>query len=66
MLTTFQMLDFGIQERWPARHCARKWQEMETTAATTATIGYTPATAHGAQYSSPVESATHFAFLPMQ
>ncbi|EME83312.1 uncharacterized protein MYCFIDRAFT_122733, partial [Pseudocercospora fijiensis CIRAD86] len=27
-----QMLDFGIQERWPARHAARKWQELEATA----------------------------------
>lgn len=44
-----KMLDFGVQERWPARHCARKWTELEpssttptaqpatTTSATTAT-----------------------------
>ncbi|KAF2216673.1 hypothetical protein CERZMDRAFT_3157, partial [Cercospora zeae-maydis SCOH1-5] len=23
------MLDFGISERWPARHCARKWTDLE-------------------------------------
>ena len=60
------MLDFGIQERWPARHCARKWQEMETAAAaaTTATVmGFTPATALPAQFSSPIESMPNFAFM---
>jgi hypothetical protein len=24
------MLDFGVQERWPARQCARKWAEIES------------------------------------
>ncbi|CAK4033696.1 Hypothetical predicted protein [Lecanosticta acicola] len=39
-----KMLDFGIQERWPARHCARKWQELDasTTLATAATPFATP------------------------
>lgn len=23
-----QMLDFGASERWPAKYCARKWEEM--------------------------------------
>lgn len=58
------MLDYGINERWPARHCARKWQDLETTAATMAsTVGMTPGLTH---YSSPVEGATHFTFMPMQ
>ena len=58
------MLDFGINERWPARHCARKWQELETTAATmAATASMTPAMS---QFSSPVEAPTHFAFMPLQ
>lgn len=62
------MLDFGIQERWPARHTARKWQEMETTAAATtaAAMGFTPATALPAQFSSPVDPLPTYAFLGMQ
>ena len=24
----FQMLEFGVEEKWPARHCARKWADM--------------------------------------
>lgn len=31
-----QMLDFGVQERWPARHCARKWTELEPSSSTPA------------------------------
>ena len=23
-----QMLDFGASERWPAKYCARKWDEL--------------------------------------
>lgn len=62
------MLDFGLQERWPARHCARKWQEMETAAVATsaAAMGFTPATSLPPQFSSPlVDSAHNFAYLPM-
>ena len=22
------MLEFGAAERWPAKHCARKWEEL--------------------------------------
>ena len=30
LLTGFalQMLDFGASERWPAKYCARKWDEL--------------------------------------
>ncbi|KAK5165747.1 uncharacterized protein LTR77_008670 [Saxophila tyrrhenica] len=60
-----RMLDYGINERWPARHCARKWQDLETTAAASlaSTVGSMPGLTH---YSSPVENATHFTFMPMQ
>lgn len=23
-----QMLEFGVEEKWPSRHCARKWADM--------------------------------------
>jgi hypothetical protein len=58
------MTDYSLSERWPARHCARKWQEMEAMAATTrgTTAGLTPGLS---QFSSPVEGPVHFAFLPI-
>lgn len=63
-IITTKMLDFGINERWPPRHCARKWQELETIAATRGTTaGLTPGVS---QFSSPVEGPVHFAFMPLQ
>lgn len=61
------MLDFGLQERWPARHCARKWQEMETAAAATnaAAMGFTPATTLPAQFSSPLDTVPSYGYMPM-
>ncbi|EME46406.1 hypothetical protein DOTSEDRAFT_42926 [Dothistroma septosporum NZE10] len=60
-----KMLDFGVHERWPARHCARKWQDMEiANTAHASTAGMTPASI--SQYSSPVEGPVHFAFMPIQ
>ncbi|KAF2766504.1 hypothetical protein EJ03DRAFT_278008 [Teratosphaeria nubilosa] len=61
-----RMLEYGLNERWPPRHCARKWQEIEaqiafTRAATTGSLRGTP------QVSSPVDgSVHHFGFVPMQ
>ncbi|KAF7188578.1 hypothetical protein HII31_10240 [Pseudocercospora fuligena] len=60
-----KMLDFGIQERWPARHAARKWQELEAATTTThpTTAGLTPASM--SQFSSPIDGPVHFAFMPL-
>ncbi|KAI5356660.1 hypothetical protein Slin15195_G021440 [Septoria linicola] len=63
-----KMLDFGVQERWPARHCARKWTDLEAGSNTTAqatTVGVTPASL--SSFSSPVDATgpMHFAFMPM-
>lgn len=60
-----RMLEHGINERWPARHCARKWQELEAHAATlAATASITPALS---QFSSPTEAGpTQFTFMPIQ
>lgn len=59
------MLDFGLQERWPARHCARKWQEMETAAANNAAaMAFTPVTTMPAQFSSPMDTVPGFAYMP--
>lgn len=60
------MLEFGVSERWPARHCARKYQEMDMYPMSTypmATSGITPAVS---QYSSPVEAPMHYAWMPIQ
>lgn len=61
------MLDFGVQERWPARHCTRKWHELEATAAAASMVnpssaGLTPAVSH---FSSPVETPMHYTFMPL-
>nr|POF17490.1 hypothetical protein CFP56_12904 [Quercus suber] len=65
-----KMTECGVTERWPARHCARKWQELEASlalshATTSAALvaGITPALS---QFSSPVEAPVHFAFMPLQ
>lgn len=63
-LSSSQMLEFGIQERWPPRHCARKWQDLEQQAAMLASsAGITPGMS---QFSSPIEGPMHFAFMPIQ
>nr|OQO27874.1 hypothetical protein B0A51_05187 [Rachicladosporium sp. CCFEE 5018] len=51
-----KMLDFGLTERWPARSCARKWQELEYLAPS----AVRPMTT--AQYSSTVDAPVHFAY----
>ncbi|KAK4504269.1 hypothetical protein PRZ48_005185 [Zasmidium cellare] len=66
-----KMLDYGIGERWPARHCARKWQELESTGSTTTLITTTVPGGMGtpasiSQFSSPVEGPVHFSFMPPQ
>ena len=60
-----KMLEYGIHERWPTRHCARKWQELEAQAATlAATASITPALS---QFStSPIDASTRFTFMPIQ
>lgn len=58
-----KMLDFNITERWPARHCARKWQELETSNTLAVTSSMTPALS---QFSSPIDAPTQFTFMPIQ
>ncbi|KAK5722740.1 hypothetical protein LTR15_005973 [Elasticomyces elasticus] len=60
-----KMVDFNINERWPARHCARKWQELDTMAVAqpTTSMGMTPGVS---QFSSPTDANLHFAFMPIQ
>lgn len=61
ILTTPQAAELTNTERWPARHCAKKWQELETPvsimASMASTVSITPAMTH---YSSPIEGTTHF------
>lgn len=61
------MTEFGSPDRWPARSCARKWQEIEQSTMTTITAGPSGMTPAMSQYTtSPVDAPVHFAFLPMQ
>jgi len=63
------MLECGIEERWPARHCARRWQEIENAAGVgTAKVTTTSAGAMQglSQVSSPIEGPVHFAFMPIR
>lgn len=57
------MIDYGIGERWPARHCARKWADLESANATAVvtSAGMTPVSI--SQFSSPIEGPVHFAFM---
>ncbi|KAK5110563.1 hypothetical protein LTR62_005755 [Meristemomyces frigidus] len=58
-----KMLDFGLDERWPPRRCARKYQELETLAMQNmSTAGATPGRS---QYSSPIDGPIQFAFVPI-
>jgi hypothetical protein len=59
------MLEHGVSERWPSRHCEQKWREMLSTpvAATTTAINSSAAAAH---YSSPFENSMGFAWMPFQ
>ena len=52
------MLEFGVAERWPPRHCARKCQELEPTAVTAAALAsHPPATTLPLlQFSSPADA----------
>lgn len=60
------MTEFGSPERWPARACARKWQDIEMATASSlaaASAGITPAMTQFT--SSPTDAPVHFAFLPI-
>ncbi|KAF2720906.1 hypothetical protein K431DRAFT_85514 [Polychaeton citri CBS 116435] len=60
-----KMGEYGIQERWPPRHCAKRWQEMEASSlAVSTSAGITPMTHFT---SSPIEGQSmHFGFMPTQ
>jgi len=64
------MLDFGVQERWPPKHCARKWQKLNPTSQGSSTpqpqpqSQPTPALSH-AQYSDTPEVPNQYGFIPM-
>ncbi|EMC99541.1 hypothetical protein BAUCODRAFT_144949 [Baudoinia panamericana UAMH 10762] len=64
-----RMLEHGVQERWPARFCARKWQELEaqSLAQASTAAGLLPGMMQTTQqFASPVEAPTHFGFMPLQ
>ncbi|WPG98897.1 Hypothetical protein R9X50_00169700 [Acrodontium crateriforme] len=58
-----KMTEFGVQERWPARLCARKWQALESAQPTYLS---TTTVTSASQLSSPTEPLYHFAYMPMQ
>ena len=58
------MLDFDVQERWPPKHCNRKWQELEGAASLPQSAAMTPSVSH---YSSPgMDQPMQYRFMPLQ
>jgi hypothetical protein len=54
-----QMLEHGVAERWPSRHCEQKWRELSSMAAFTGNTSM-------AQYSSPLETPMAYVGMPFQ
>jgi hypothetical protein len=55
-----QMLEHGVAERWPSRHCEQKWRELSSMTAFAGTTTSMP------QYSSPLETPMSFVGVPFQ
>lgn len=65
MLTFWQMLSYGVEEKWPPGMCGRKWRQLElANGAIYTTQSMTPVTT--SQMSSPVDGAFVYPFLPIQ
>ena len=58
---TKQMLEHGVTERWPSRHCEQKWRELSSMAAVVNST-----TMSMPQYSSPLETPMAFVGMPYQ
>jgi hypothetical protein len=55
------MLEHGVTERWPSRHCEQKWRELSSMAAVVNST-----TMSMPQYSSPLETPMAFVGMPYQ
>jgi hypothetical protein len=60
------MLEHGVSERWPSRHCEQKWREMLSTPVAATTTAINSSAAAAAHYSSPFENSMGFAWMPFQ
>jgi hypothetical protein len=58
---TNQMLEHGVSERWPSRHCEQKWRELSSMAAVVNST-----TMSMPQYSSPLETPMAYVGMPFQ
>jgi hypothetical protein len=56
-----QMLEHGVTERWPSRHCEQKWRELSSMAAVVNST-----TMSMPQYSSPLETPMAYVGMPYQ
>ena len=56
-----QMLEHGVSERWPSRHCEQKWRELSSMAAVVNST-----TMSMPQYSSPLETPMAYVGMPFQ
>jgi hypothetical protein len=61
ILTKLQMLEHGVSERWPSRHCEQKWRELSSMAAVVNST-----TMSMPQYSSPLETPMAYVGMPFQ
>lgn len=63
------MLEYGVTERWPARQCARKWQELNPQVPVVSSMPFqTPVsgpTPMMSQFSSPEDSGA-YNYLPLR
>lgn len=55
------MLEHGVSERWPSRHCEQKWRELSSMAAVVNST-----TMSMPQYSSPLETPMAYVGMPYQ
>ncbi|KAM0706670.1 hypothetical protein Q7P35_005998 [Cladosporium inversicolor] len=56
-----KMLEHGVSERWPSRHCEQKWRELSSMAAVVNST-----TMSMPQYSSPLETPMAYVGMPYQ
>ncbi|PNS13928.1 hypothetical protein CAC42_1419 [Sphaceloma murrayae] len=61
-----KMLDYGIQERWPSKHCARKWAKISPQPQIPDGMTSGPMPPHPFHLQHPDNNQPHFTFMPIQ
>ncbi|TKX23384.1 hypothetical protein C1H76_4452 [Elsinoe australis] len=61
-----KMLDFGIQERWPSKHCARKWAKINPQSQMPEGMPPGIIPSHPFQHPHHPDASHQFTFMPIQ